>query len=236
MSNKDSKVWEAFMSSDYVQTELTKQAQSADRSKLYDVDPKNHTELSESATTQGVSAGGGSLVGSGDSKALYTMKAAPVPGDKNALVVEGLEDRHKKMMEVAMKAPTGKQASLKGFTKQSQHMMGEHMMDKMMGEHMMDEKMMSEKAMDEELDSILDEDYKEHEEHDHADKMVEEILADLEKEESEEHKKEATLGLLRELVKIANELDSEGAHEDANEIDLVLKEEVRTLAASLKKK
>lgn len=228
MSNKDSKVWEAFMNSDYVQSELTKQAQSQDRSKLYDVDPKNHTELSESATTQGVSAGGGSLVGSGDSKALYTMKAAPVPGDKNALVVEGLEDRHKKMMEVAMKAPTGKQASLKGFTKQSQHMMGEHMMDKMMGEHMMD-KMMEH----EELDSLLEE---KKEEHDHADKMVEEILADLEKEESEEHKKEATLDLLRELVKIANELDAEGEHEDANEIDLVLKEEVRTLAASLKKK
>lgn len=271
MSRSDSKVWEDFMQSEFVQSELKKikkEAQAVDqwsvnmdRNKLYGpgADPKNTTTLSESAETMGVNAGGASMVGSGDSKALYTTKPAPVPGGEEQYAdttVEGLEDIQKAMMDVAMREPTGKplgtqdnmpekwdgiQAAgkaTKPFTKQSQAYdpnnkgaadAAKAISQSFMGGH---------KMMEGEEPSL------------------EQILSDLEKEEGEgskdgseegEHmmapemmamgaaKKKETVALLKELVKIANELDSQGQHEDASEIDAVIKSEVETLASSKKK-
>ena len=119
MTNRsDSKVWNEFMSSEFAQSEIKKMKKEAfgadvDRNKLYGpaADPKNNTTLSESFETQGVAAGGASIVGGGDSKALYTVKSVPVPGGQEACadaVVEGLEDIQKVMMEVAMREATGK--------------------------------------------------------------------------------------------------------------------------------
>jgi hypothetical protein len=118
MSNNGS-VWTDFMSSEYAQNELKKIEKKAqqwsvnmDRGPLYDkANPGNDTTLSQSVTTQGVSGGGGSMVGSEDRKPLYTTKSAPVPGGEETYAdatVEGLEDVHSAMLEVAHKAPTGK--------------------------------------------------------------------------------------------------------------------------------
>jgi hypothetical protein len=118
MSNNGS-VWTDFMSSEYAQNELKKIEKKAqqwsvnmDRGPLYDkANPGNDTTLSQSVTTQGVSGGGGSMVGNEDRKPLYTTKSAPVPGGEETYAdatVEGLEDIHSAMLEVAHKAPTGK--------------------------------------------------------------------------------------------------------------------------------
>ena len=82
---------------------------------------------------------------------------------------------------------------------------------------------------------------------------LDQILADLEEEEaaSEESfeggqpmmdemaafavNKKKTVALLKELVKIASELDEKGQYEDATEIDNVIKEEVQTLLTASKK-
>jgi hypothetical protein len=99
------------------------------------------------------------------------------------------------------------------------------------------------------------EDENEHDEHD-SEPSLEDILADLERgqgvdemhadmhdEESDSLqdmmargslKKKETVALLKELVKIANELDSQGQHEDASEIDAVIKSEVVALASKKK--
>ena len=255
MSNSNSKVWEDFMSTEFAQRkleQLKKEAQSADRSKLYSADPKNKTELSKSTETMGVSGGGGSLVGSGDSKSLYTLKSSPVPGgaeDYADAVVEGLEDVHSRMLEVAHKEakgnPKGTQDNksekweglqaagntVKSFTKSA-------MEDEMKHEEAKHE--MSHEEMKHEMGHAE----MKHEMDDDHGKEVDEILEMLKEhvaEEKEHHTEElakhvGNVSLLQELVKIANDLDAQGSHEDANEIDAVIEAETRNLLASLKAK
>ena len=275
MNRSDSKLWDTFMQSEYVQSELKKIEKKAqapdqwsvnmDRNKLYGPasDPKNKTTLSDSTETMGVAAGGASLVGSGDSKALYTTKQVAAPGGEEQYAdttVEGLEDIQKAMLEVAHREPTGGpfgtqdnvsekwdgiQAAgkaTKPFTKKSQApqlsptgVQGMKDAFKMMGE---------------------DEEDHDHKDHEDSEPSLEDILADLEKgqgaedmhaslhdEESDSlsdlmargsSKKKETVALLKELVKIANELDSQGQHEDASEIDAVIKSEVVALASKKK--
>jgi len=271
MNRSDSQLWDTFMQSEYVQTELKKiekTAQAPDRNKLYGpaADPKNKTTLSDSVETMGVAAGGASLVGSGDSKALYTTKSVAAPGGEEQYAdttVEGLEDIQKAMLEVAHREPTGGPfgtqdnvsekwsgiaaagKATKPFTKKSQAPQAPQL-DPGGVAGMADAfKMMDE---DEEEDH-------EHDEHD-SEPSLEDILADLERgqgvdemhadmhdEESDSLqdmmargslKKKETVALLKELVKIANELDSQGQHEDASEIDAVIKSEVVALASKKK--
>ena len=274
MNRSDSQLWDTFMQSEYVQTELKKiekTAQAPDRNKLYGpaADPKNKTTLSDSVETMGVAAGGASLVGSGDSKALYTTKSVAAPGGEEQYAdttVEGLEDIQKAMLEVAHREPTGGPfgtqdnvsekwsgiaaagKATKPFTKKSQatdsrdsdNAAAQSIGNAFMGaKHMMGE----------------GEDENEHDEHD-SEPSLEDILADLERgqgvdemhadmhdEESDSLqdmmargslKKKETVALLKELVKIANELDSQGQHEDASEIDAVIKSEVVALASKKK--
>ena len=274
MTNRsNSNVWADFMDSEYVQSELNKIEKSAqaystnmDRNKLYNVDPKNHTELSQSTETMGVSGGGGSLVGSGDSKALYTTKSAPVPGGQEEYAdatVEGLEDVASAMMEVAMKAPTGKplgtqdnmpekwdgiQAagkSSKSVKKaQAPHMnpAGAAGMAAAFGKQP-GQKLMSEMEMEDVGLEMEDEDHESHE-HTHSDDEshdLEALLDELESEGSERgmslaSRKAQTVSLLKELVKIANDLDLQGQHAEASEIDLAIKDEVKTLVSTAKRK
>jgi hypothetical protein len=252
-----SNVWSDFMASEYAQSELKKiekQAQqwsvNMDRGPLYDkADPGNKTELSQSATTQGVSGGGGSMVGSEDRKPLYTMKTAPTPGGEEEYAdttVEGLEDIQSAMMEVAMKAPTGKplgtqdnmpekwdgmqaagKARVKNFTKKADALM-------------------------EADDFGHDEGHSdETQELDFSEASLEQLLEEMNQEESDEGhaisshdlmeamgsaNKKKTVAFLKELVKIANELDQKGQHTEASEIDAVVKDEVQALLATAKKK
>lgn len=253
MSRKDSKVWESFMNSPFAQEQIGKMEKQAqvDRSKLYNVDPKNKTELNKSVETMGVSGGGGSMVGSGDSKALYTMKKAPTPGGAEEYadtVVEGLEDIASAMMEVAMREPKGGpfgsqdnspekwdglqaagKKNVKSFTKQAHEL-------ELHGEEGSDlESLLADLSKEDEADEA----HEAHEGHEHAlelagdeDSELESILADLDKVAST---KRASMNMLKELVKIANDLDLAGEHADAAEIDSVLKEEVKALIASKKK-
>lgn len=244
-----SNVWSTFMESEYAQSELKKiekQAQqwsvNMDRGPLYDkADPGNKTELSQSVTTQGVSGGGGSMVGSEDRKPLYTMKTAPTPGGEENYAdttVEGLEDIQSAMMDVAMKAPTGKplgtqdnmpekwdgiqaagKAKVKNFTKQADSMM-------------------------------LDDESSEDEGLDFSEASLEQLLSEMEEGEEDSHdhlpsphlmesmgsRKKKTIALLKDLVKIANELDQNQRYEDASEVDAIIKDEVQALLTAAKKK
>lgn len=282
MSNGNSKVWEDFMNTEFAQRKLEqikKEAQSADRDKLYRVDPKNKTELSKSTETMGTSSGGGSLVGGGDSKSLYTLKSTSVPGGAESYadaVVEGLEDVHARMLEVAHKEPKGNpkgtqdnksekweglQAAgnaVKSFTKSAMESEMAHEMDdeaehkeeqyeddsehdnkfeemlKMLKQH--EDKDKSEH--DDEFEEILKM-LKEHEDEDkkHTDEMSHEMSHEMKHEMAKDLEKSAgNVSLLRELVKIANDLDAQGNFEDASEIDAVVEAETKALIASLKKK
>lgn len=244
--SKDSKIWEAFMGSDYAQEQLAtleKKAQATDRNKLYNVDPKNKTELNKSVETMGVGGGGGSLVGSGDSKSLYTLKKTPTPGGLEEYadtVVEGLEDVQSAMMEVALRDPKGGpfgsqdnspekweglQAAGRGvkpFTKKADNELEltgdedkelEDLLKSLAGPA---EEMMVEETMEVPAEAADD---------------MESAVEDLNKVAN----KTATLNMLKELVKIANDLDAAGDHANAAEIDAVLKDELTTILASKKK-
>ena len=254
MSKENSKVWESFMNSEFAQEQLVKMEKQAqvDRSKLYNVDPKNHTTLNESVETMGVSGGGGSMVGSGDSKALYTMKKAPVPGGAEEYadaVVEGLEDIASAMMDVALREPKGGpfgsqdnspekwdglqaagKKNIKSFTKKAQEL--ELHGDE--GDSL--ESLLADLEGEGHAESHSEETLPEHDEslelHGDEDAELESILADLDKVAST---KRASMNMLKELVKIANDLDLAGEHEDAAEIDSVLKDEVKALIAAKKK-
>jgi hypothetical protein len=247
-----------------------------DRGPLYDkANPGNDTTLSQSVTTQGVSGGGGSMVGSEDRKPLYTTKSAPVPGGEETYAdatVEGLEDVHSAMLEVAHKAPTGKplgtqdnksekwegiQAAgskkAKQLLKKAQDMFEEAELPSEEAEESVEDMIDSEDHDDEdkvdisEVEGLFDS-YEDEEE----DESLESILEELESEDShggmpmmdkmgDEHPVTAsttrkTVAILQELVKIANDLDANQQHDDASEIDAVLKEEVQTLIASAKKR
>jgi hypothetical protein len=236
-----SKVWDDFMSSEFAQKRLEKQA--ADRSE-YNVDPKNKTVLNPSVETKGVNSGGASMVGSGDSKALYTTKPVSVPGGAEKYadpVVEGLEDIHNAMLDVAHSTPTGKVAGTKPFMKAAQF----------------------EDEMSDEIEVVEDED-----------KLIEQFLTDLESEDDEDDQQQdlvslleqqdvedqfapeenevelveeqeglgsvmaskKTLLILKELVASADELDAAGRTEDADVLDAVIKQELQTMVTASKKK
>lgn len=247
MSN--SKIWENFMQSEFAKSEISKIEKKAqhfsdgrDRDPLYSVDPGNKTQLSQSATTQGVNAGGASNVGSGDRGPLYQTTPAAVQGGAEQYAdatVEGLEDVAKAMMDVAHKAPTGEprgsqdnqseswagiQAAgsdqVKNFAKTAQDMGhgGDHMMSEMMDS---DEDV----SLEQILSELEAEEKGEEEAHEEDDYMM-----------SEAANKKKTVALLKELVKIASECDEKGLHSDADEIDSVIKQEVQTLLAATKKK
>lgn len=262
MSN-NSQAWEDFMTSEFVQGELKKMEKEAqaqwsvnmDRNKLYGpaADPKNNTTLSESTETMGVAAGGGSIVGGGDSKALYTTKSAPTLGGEETYAdttVEGLEDVQKAMMDVAMRDATGKPfgtqdnmsekwdgiqaagASTKPFTKKSQAYDPNNAGSADAAKKISDSFMHGHKMMDKTSDE---------------DKTLEQILSELEGTEGEgpkdgshetamasANKKRETVSFLKELVKIANELDAQGQYDDAAEIDTVIKDEIKVLASKKK--
>jgi hypothetical protein len=183
------------------------------------------------------------MVGSEDRKPLYTMKSSPTPGGEETYAdttVEGLEDVHSAMMEVAMKAPTGKplgtqdnmpekwdgiqaagKAKVKNFTKQADSMM------------------------------LDDDSSDETSELDFSEASLEQLLSEMEDEKEEEaplpsehlfeamgsaKNKKKTIALLKDLVKIANELDQNHRYEDASEIDAVIKDEVQALLTAAKKK
>lgn len=238
MNNRsESQVWEDFMGGDYAQSEIQrikKSASGQDRNKLYNVDPKNKTELSESVKTMGVSSGGGSIVGGGDSKALYTTKSSPVSGDST---VEGLEAIHDAMMEVANRTPTGKQGnSLKQFTKAGQMQMMNPMMNPMMSPEDEEETLDLNGDEGDDLESILAQLEEEDSEDSEDSESLHEPLASRHLHTASLAAKRAdAVSLLKELVKIANDLDAQGQHADAAEIDAVIKDEVKTLAASKKK-
>lgn len=265
MSKSNSNIWETFMQSEFAQKQLEKIEKKAqhfsdgrDRDGLYNVAPASDTQLGQSVTTQGVNAGGASMVGSEDRGPLYTTTPAAVPGGQEQYAdatVEGLEDTAKAMMDVAMKAPTanprgsqdnhpeswdGIQAAgnsqLKNFTKSAQDMM----MDKEGGEHMMAEMMASDDdASLEKILSELEEEGKEEEDKD--EEAIPSVMISGDKMMEAEHmmheasSKKKTIALLKELVKIATECDEKGLTKDANEIDAVIKSEVKTLLAASKK-
>lgn len=276
-----SNVWRDYMSSKFAQEVLAeldsakrvKKAQAQfsdgrDRDSLYDVGPgMEPASLGASVETMGVSGGGGSMVGSGDSKALYTMKNVSVPGGQESYadgVVEGLEDKAKAILDVAMRDPTGKPfgdegnqslkwdgiaaagKSVKPFTKQSATLAGNPVSgtggmpgggSQMMGDGsmMMGCSMHGEECQEEcDLKDLLGD-----EDEDMAgDEGMDDMSGGMDLESlltSASTRSRKTVALLKELVKIANELDLEGAVQEANEIDAVIKTEVAALKKKLRK-
>ena len=171
----------------------------------YEVDPGNNTTLSQSTTTQGVNAGGASLVGNEDRAIVYDNVTSPAACQGGAEkyadpVVEGLEDVASAMMEVATKAPTGNPEGSQDNTA---------------------EKWDGIPAVGSKRKSFTKQ----------AD--VDEIIKELEEEDTVTAGRFSTL---KDLVKLADFCDQQGEVEDANEIDLVLKEEVKHLIEASKKK
>lgn len=247
-------VWKTFMESDYARQELDKIEKKAqqysvnmDRGPLYDnVKPTGtgqtypETQLNPTVETQGVNAGGASMVGSEDRAPLYTTSPAGVPGGQEQYAdpkVEGLDDVAKAMMDVAMKDPTGAPhgtqdnmpeswdgiqaaggAKVKSFLKEGQDVDPQKAADFIegfSGSPMMEQ---SSESGEDELNAILNE---------------------IETEEAQtveaSSKKKETLATLKELYKVANELDQLGQYEDANAIDDVLREQVKELVTAKKK-
>jgi hypothetical protein len=297
-------IWSSFMNSEYAQTELKKIEKKAqqfsvnmDRGPLYDkADPGNKTQLSQSETTMGVGAGGGSVVGNGDRKTVYTTKPAQVPGGEEQYAdttVEGLEDVHEAMLDVAHREPTGGpfgtqdnqpekwdgiqaagNAKAKYPVKKAQDsrdssnpaaqsignaFMGKKMMDNGDGKMMMDEEEHETSYEDKSLEEILAElDKGSEDDYDdqvvdvdgefHEDKQSHDLDAedfedltssdDMEPVDSFLDKSAAkkTVSYLKELVKIANECDQKGLHEDASQIDAIIKDEVKQLVTARKRK
>lgn len=214
-------IWSAFMNSEYAQSELKKiEKRAQDRGPLYSVDPKNKTQLSQSETTKGVSSGGGSVVGNGERKTVYTTKPAQVPGGEETYAdptVEGLEDIHEAMLDVAHREPTGGpfgtqdnqsekwdgiqaagHAKAKYPTKKAQA----PQLDSKGVEGMKDAfKMMGDGKM------MMDDEHEEEEHSSYEDKSLEEILAELDKGSEDDHDDEAV------------DVDGE-FHEDKNSNDL----------------
>ena len=251
-----SNIWKDFMNSEYAQKELSKIEKTAqqwsvnmDRGPLYDnVSPSGsgqtypETQMNPTTETQGVNAGGASMVGSEDRGPLYTTSPAAVPGGQEQYAdakVEGKDDIAKAMMDVAMKAPTGNPmgtqdnnsenwdgiqaagAKVQQFVKAAQDLgidpeKAQQFMQGFSGTPMMEES--SDEAT---LDQILEE-------------LEAEEEGGFELDASS--KKKETLATLKELYKVANELDDLGQYEDANAIDDVLREQVKELVVAAKKK
>lgn len=243
-SRSPSNVWKDFLNSDYAKNELNKIEKTAqERGPLYDnINPTGsgqtypQTQLNPTVETQGVNAGGASMVGSEDRAPLYTTSPASVPGGQEQYAdpkIEGKDDIAKAMMDVAMKAPTGgplgtqdnspenwdgmkaSGTNVKPFAKTSQNLDPDKAKDFMKG-------FGGVPMMDEDTDADLDQ-----------------ILSELEAEEegftTEASKKKETLATLKELYKVANELDQLGQYDDANAIDDVLREQVKELITASKK-
>lgn len=191
------------------------------------------TQLNPTVETQGVNAGGASMVGNEDRGPLYTTSPAPVPGGQEQYAdakVEGLEDVAKAMLDVAMKAPTGGPlgtqdnmaekwdgiaaagGNVQQFTKTSNEEAAKDFMKGFSGTPMMED------SSETELNQILNE-----------------LEAEEEGFTAEASKKKETLATLKELYKVANDLDQLGQYDDANAIDDVLREQVKELVASKKK-
>lgn len=259
----NSKTWDDFMSSAFVTKALEKTAQAEGNE--YSVTPASSTELGKSVTTQGVSAGGASMTGGAeDSKALYTTSPAALAGNAEQYAdatVEGLEDVAKAMMDVAMSTPTGevKEAGSRKSIKTAQDMgefSDDDYLDDLFKADLSDEDVTQ--TDDEYLTSLEDEalsgpiSSEEETEAFSSEPTIEDSsdtdLAEMfEKDEASDEfsfddfstasaEKRKTFATLIELVKVADECDALGLHNDANDVDSVIKDEIKSLITAAKKK